>query len=59
MAHQTKVSIMTEDEIRKELNKQISEHFHIQRTKNFQKNISDSQSRSKQIQQLSKNKELK
>jgi len=50
---------MTEDEIRKELSKQMSEHFHIQRTKNFQKNISDSQSRSRQIQQLNKNKELK
>jgi hypothetical protein len=50
---------MTEDEIKKELNKQMSDHYHIQRTKNFQKNISDSQSGSKQIQQLNKDEELK
>lgn len=50
---------MTEDEIKKELNKQMSDHYHNQRTKNFRKNISDSQSRSKQIQQLNKDEELK
>tara|TARA_Y100000389_G_scaffold34519_1_gene29347 strand:- start:751 stop:903 length:153 start_codon:yes stop_codon:yes gene_type:complete len=50
---------MTEDEIKKELNKRISDYYHAERTKNFRKNISDSQSRSKQIQQLNKDEELK
>jgi hypothetical protein len=38
---------MTEAEIEIELNRQISDYYHIERSKNFRRNVHDAQQRSK------------
>lgn len=40
---------MTEEEINKELYKQIDEYFHMMRTKNFKKNVADALERGRQM----------